>query len=108
MKSVIAALTLSLGVLFVILGPGVSPGLAAAASPVSVQFVNPGKFTDFQIRGRDVNYTTGVFANSVWGAVVGNYNNINATPTITVGTSAASKRPSGEIPASPNREARML
>jgi hypothetical protein len=65
MKSLIAALSLSLRVSFVILGPGVGPGLAAAASPVSVQFVNPGKFTDFQIRGRDVNYIAGLFANSV-------------------------------------------
>ena len=39
--------------------------LAAPASPVSVQFVNPSKFTDFQIRGRDVSYTAGLFANSV-------------------------------------------
>ena len=53
MKSVVTALSLSLRVSFVILGLGVGPGLAAAASPVSVQFVNPGKFTDFQIRGRD-------------------------------------------------------
>ena len=65
MKSLITALTLSLRVSFVILGPGVGSGLAAAASPVSVQFVNPSKFTDFQIRGRDVNYTAGLFANSV-------------------------------------------
>ena len=65
MKSLITALSLSLRVSFVILGPGVGTGLAAAASPVSVQFVNPSKFTDFQIRGRDVNYTAGLFANSV-------------------------------------------
>jgi hypothetical protein len=36
------------------------------------------------------------------------YNSINASPTITVGTSAAKNRPSGEIPASPKRDARML
>ena len=65
MKSLITALSLSLRVSFMILGPGVGPGLAAAASPVSVQFVNPNKFTDFKIRGRDVNYTAGLFANSV-------------------------------------------
>jgi Protein of unknown function (DUF3016) len=65
MKSLITVLSLSLRVSFVILGLGVGPGLAAAASPVSVQFVNPGKFTDFQIRGRDVNYIAGLFANSV-------------------------------------------
>jgi Protein of unknown function (DUF3016) len=65
MKSLITALSLSLRVSFVILGPGVGTGLAAAASPVSVQFVNPSKFTEFQIRGRDVNYTSGLFANSV-------------------------------------------
>jgi hypothetical protein len=33
--------------------------------PVTVQFVNPAKFTDFLIRGRDANYTAGVFANDV-------------------------------------------
>jgi DUF3016 family protein len=65
MKSLITALSLSLRVSFVILGPGVGTGLAAVASPVSVQFVSPSKFTDFQIRGRDVNYTSGLFANSV-------------------------------------------
>ena len=65
MKSLITALSLSLGVSFVILGPGVGSGLAAAASPVNVQFVNPSKFTDFQIRGRDVSYTASLFANSV-------------------------------------------
>ena len=65
MKNLITALSLSLGVSFVILGPGVGPGLAAAASPVSVQFVNPSKFSDFQIRGRDVNYTADLFANNV-------------------------------------------
>lgn len=65
MKSLITALSLSLRVSFVILGPGVGTGLAAVASPVSVQFVNPSKFTDFQIHGRDVNYTSGLFANSV-------------------------------------------
>ena len=32
---------------------------------MDVQFVNPGKFADFQIQGRDVNYTAGRFANSV-------------------------------------------
>jgi hypothetical protein len=149
MKSLIAALSLSLRVSFVILGPGVGPGLAAAASPVSVQFVNPSKFTDFQIRGRDVNYTAGLFANSVQeeltplmkskypngslllrftdvdlagrysivtpqieervgGSVLRNHNNINASPTIIVGTIAPSNSPRGEIPTSPNREARML
>ena len=65
MKNLITVLSLSLRVSFVILVPGVASGLAAAASPVNVQFVNPSKFTDFQIHGRDVNYTAGLFANSV-------------------------------------------
>jgi Protein of unknown function (DUF3016) len=33
--------------------------------PVTVQFVNPAKFTDFVIRGRDADYTAGVFASDV-------------------------------------------
>jgi hypothetical protein len=37
----------------------------ANVAPVIVQFTNPAKFTDFRIRGRDVNYTAGVFASSV-------------------------------------------
>jgi hypothetical protein len=65
MKNLIAALSLSLGVSFVIVGPGVGPVSAAAPSPVSVQFVNPSKFTDFQVRGRDANYTADLFGNSV-------------------------------------------
>jgi hypothetical protein len=65
MKSLITALSLSLGVSFVILGPGVGSASAAAASTVNVQFVNPSKFTDFQTRGRDVNYTASHFADSV-------------------------------------------
>jgi hypothetical protein len=34
-------------------------------APVTVQFTNPAKFTDFQIRGRDTNYTAGVFATDI-------------------------------------------
>jgi hypothetical protein len=37
----------------------------APAQPVTVQFVNPAKFTDFQIRGRDVSYTGQLFASAV-------------------------------------------
>ena len=37
----------------------------APAEPVTVQFVNPAKFTDFQIRGRDANYTAKLFASAV-------------------------------------------
>ena len=37
----------------------------AGVAPVTVQFVNPAKFTDFTVRGRDVNYTAGLFANSI-------------------------------------------
>lgn len=65
MKNLITVLGLSLRVAFVALGPGVASALAVPASPVSVQFVNPSTFTDFQIRGRDANYTAGIFANSV-------------------------------------------
>jgi hypothetical protein len=65
MKSLITILSLSLRVSFMILGPGAGSVLAAAASPVSVQFVSPSKFTDFQIRGRDANYTADLFGNSV-------------------------------------------
>ena len=38
---------------------------SATVAPVTVQFTNPAKFTDFQIRGRDANYTAGVFASDV-------------------------------------------
>ena len=38
---------------------------AAAVTPVTVQFIDPAKFTDFQIRGRDANYTAGIFASDV-------------------------------------------
>jgi disulfide oxidoreductase YuzD len=65
MKNLITALGLSFGISFVILGPGIGPAFAAAPSPVSVQFINPSKFTDFQIRGRDANYTASHFADSV-------------------------------------------
>jgi hypothetical protein len=37
----------------------------ANVAPVTVQFTNPAKFTDFQIRGHDANYTAGVFASDV-------------------------------------------
>src|ERR1700760_4612247 len=65
MKNLITILRLSLWASLVIFGPGVGSLSAAAAAPVSVQFVNPGKFADFQVQGRDVNYTAGLFANSV-------------------------------------------
>jgi len=38
---------------------------SATVAPVMVKFTNPAKFTDFQIRGRDANYTAGVFASDV-------------------------------------------
>jgi hypothetical protein len=37
----------------------------ASLAPVIVQFSNPAQFTDFQIRGRDANYTAGLFATDV-------------------------------------------
>jgi disulfide oxidoreductase YuzD len=37
----------------------------AGVEPITVQFVDPAKFTDFTIRGRDANYTAKVFADSV-------------------------------------------
>jgi Protein of unknown function (DUF3016) len=49
----------------VIFGLGVGSLSAAEAATVSVQFVNPEKFADFQVQGRDVNYTARAFANSV-------------------------------------------
>jgi hypothetical protein len=62
MKNLITILRQSLWVSLVIFGPGI--GFLSAAA-VGVQFVNPGQFADFQIQGRDVNYTAGRFANSV-------------------------------------------
>jgi hypothetical protein len=57
MRSLTALLILLILVSFVVLGPGIAPMAAATAAPVTVQFVNPGKSTDFQVRGRDANYT---------------------------------------------------
>lgn len=37
----------------------------ASVASVIVQFSNPAQFTDFQIRGRDANYTAGLFATDV-------------------------------------------
>jgi hypothetical protein len=37
----------------------------ASVAPVTVQFSNPAQFTDFRIRGRDANYTAGLFATDV-------------------------------------------
>jgi hypothetical protein len=37
----------------------------ASLAPVIVQFSNPAQFTDFQIRGRNANYTAGLFATDV-------------------------------------------
>jgi hypothetical protein len=48
-----------------ILGLGISSLPAAPVSPITIQFVNPSKFTDFQVRGRDANYTASLFADSV-------------------------------------------
>jgi Protein of unknown function (DUF3016) len=40
-------------------------GRSAAATVVAVQFVDPGRFTDFSVQGRDVRYSTSVFAQEV-------------------------------------------
>jgi hypothetical protein len=37
----------------------------SAGATATVRFVNPAKFTDFKLRGRDANYTAQVFTNSV-------------------------------------------
>jgi hypothetical protein len=65
MKSLTTLLLISIRVSLVALAPGIGSVAAATVTPVTVQFVNPAKFTDFQIRGRDANYTAGLFANSI-------------------------------------------
>lgn len=40
-------------------------GRGAAPSVVTVQYVNPGSFTDFSVQGRDVQYSTSVFTQEV-------------------------------------------
>ena len=57
MRILTAQLILLIRVSFVVLGPGIASMAAATAAPVTVQFVNPGKFTDFQVRGCDAKYT---------------------------------------------------
>ncbi len=54
--------SLALSLLVTISACGAS---AAPVTPVTVQFTDPAKFTDFQIRGRDANYTAGIFASDV-------------------------------------------
>jgi hypothetical protein len=65
MKRLSPLLGLSICLCFVAMGPAVNSVAAATVLPISVQFVNPGKFTDFQVRGRDANYTASLFADSV-------------------------------------------
>ena len=65
MRSLTTLLNLLIQVSFVVLGPGIGPMAAATVAPVTVQFVNPGKFTDFQVRGRDANYTASLFGGNV-------------------------------------------
>ena len=65
MKSLNTLLSLLLRVSFVILGPGIGSVAAASAPPVTVQFVNPAKFTDFKVHGRDANYTASLFGGNV-------------------------------------------
>lgn len=40
-------------------------GGRSAATVVAVQFVDPGRFTDFSLQGRDVRYSTSVFTQEV-------------------------------------------
>ena len=65
MKSLPPLLRLSICSCFLAMGPAVNLVAAATPPPISVQFVNPAKFTDFQVRGRDANDTAGLFADSV-------------------------------------------
>ena len=65
MRSLTTLLILLVRASFVLLGPGIASMAAAAAAPVTVQFVNPGKFTDFQVRGRDANYTASLFGDNL-------------------------------------------
>ena len=56
---------LSFSICLLLLAVGANTVSSATAPAVTVQFVNPAKFTDFSIHGRDANYTAGVFSNSV-------------------------------------------
>lgn len=40
-------------------------GRGAASAVVTVQFVNPGEFTDFSVQGRDARYSASVFTQEV-------------------------------------------
>jgi hypothetical protein len=44
---------------------GVGGRSAVAGAPVTVQFVNPGGFTDFSVQGRDVRFSASVFTQEV-------------------------------------------
>jgi len=44
---------------------GGATGATARAAVVTVQYVNPGNFTDFSIHNRDVQYSASVFTNEV-------------------------------------------
>ena len=65
MKRLTTLLNLSVWVSFTALGAGTNSLAAAQAPPVTVQFANPTKFTDFEFRGRNANYTAGLFAGNV-------------------------------------------
>ena len=39
--------------------------LAATPPPITLQYVNPAKFTDFKVLGRDANFTAGRFSEAV-------------------------------------------
>jgi hypothetical protein len=65
MKNLPPLLRLSICSCFVAMGSAINLVAAATAAPVTIQFVNPAKFTDFQVRGRDANYTASLFADSV-------------------------------------------
>jgi hypothetical protein len=58
-------LTIISWVSVLLLATGTRSISGAPVAPVTVQFVNPANFTDFHVRGRNVNYTAQVFASAV-------------------------------------------
>jgi Protein of unknown function (DUF3016) len=65
MKRQTSLLMLSIRASILILSSGIGSLPAAPVAPVTIQFVNPAKFTDFEFRRRDANYTASLFAGNV-------------------------------------------